>query len=172
MNLLKWCPAIINSWSTCWYLLWKFAGVLVKRFPVSMNWIEKIRISCFSLHAWNYSHFDSFTSKSWSNVLPFWTWKVIWMLINYRNKPGSSEIILPSGSILDRSQASRLLGDWFNSLESFSQRFNQIDIDISAFACLSGLSLISGKYHFHFSLLYAQPSLYHWRNAQAIPKYD
>ncbi|XP_015786496.1 nuclear receptor subfamily 4 group A member 1 [Tetranychus urticae] len=72
--------------------------------------------------------------------------EIIALRIAYQNKPGSKKIILPNGMVLHRNQVKLLFGSWFTNLESFSQRFAQIDIDISAFACLAGLSLITVRH--------------------------
>lgn len=62
-----------------------------------------------------------------------------------RNKLGSTKFILTNGYVLSRIQLMRGLGEWFVSLENFSRSFFALEIDTSAFACLCGLSLVSGN---------------------------
>ena len=47
--------------------------------------------------------------------------------------------------MLDATQCQRSFGDWQTAIIEFANSLHAIDIDISAFACLSALTLITGK---------------------------
>ncbi|XP_074597845.1 hormone receptor-like in 38 isoform X2 [Brevipalpus obovatus] len=64
----------------------------------------------------------------------------------FQNKPEASRYIFSNGQVLSRSQVVRLFGEWFEVLEAFAKRFTALDVDISAFACLCGLSLVSVRH--------------------------
>ncbi|XP_015786473.1 nuclear receptor subfamily 4 group A member 2 [Tetranychus urticae] len=112
----------------------QFVSILMSSMDVCKNFAEKIP---------GFSDLDKNDQELlfFSSCLEMITLRMV-----YQNKPGSKKIILPNGMVLHRNQVKLLFGSWFTNLESFSQRFAQIDIDISAFACLAGLSLITVRH--------------------------
>ena len=65
----------------------------------------------------------------------------------YRIKPGSSYIILCNNIVLHRNQFAVTFGEWLPMIEELSNQLHAMDIDISAFACLCALTVISGEFH-------------------------
>lgn len=58
----------------------------------------------------------------------------------------SERMVFCNGIVLHRSQVELIFGSkWFNSIKRLSQHLADMDLDISALACLCALSLINGK---------------------------
>ena len=50
-----------------------------------------------------------------------------------------------NGTVLHRNQVKSTFGDWLNGISELSKSLQSIDIDASAYACLSALTLVNGK---------------------------
>jgi len=50
-----------------------------------------------------------------------------------------------NGTVLHREQCRPVFGDWFDAIVEFSVALHNIDLDLSAMACLEALTLITGK---------------------------
>lgn len=50
-----------------------------------------------------------------------------------------------NGTVLHRQQVSSTFGDWLGGITELSKSLQAIDIDASAYACLSALTLVNGK---------------------------
>jgi hypothetical protein len=50
-----------------------------------------------------------------------------------------------NGVVLHRNQCLQSLGDWLGSIIEFSRALHAMELDVSAFACLSALTLVNGK---------------------------
>ena len=48
------------------------------------------------------------------------------------------------GSLVDRNQVRSSFGDWLNGILELSVSLEEMDLDVSAFACLAALSLLHG----------------------------
>ena len=51
-----------------------------------------------------------------------------------------------NGTVLHRNQVRSTFGDWLNGITELSKSLQAIDIDASAYACLSALTLVNGKH--------------------------
>jgi nuclear receptor subfamily 4 group A member 2 len=65
--------------------------------------------------------------------------------ISRRTKPGDKSFIFDNGVVLNEAQCQKSFGDWHLSILEFANSLHAIDIDLSAFACLSALTLITGN---------------------------
>ena len=50
-----------------------------------------------------------------------------------------------NGTVLHRQQVKSTFGDWLQGITELSKSLQAIDIDASAYACLSALTLVNGK---------------------------
>ena len=67
------------------------------------------------------------------------------MLI-HRYRPESDQFVFCNGVALHRVQCALALGDaWLSSIVEFSRALHAMQLDISAFACLSALALVNGE---------------------------
>lgn len=64
----------------------------------------------------------------------------------YRTKIDETSMTFCNGMVLHKVQVRRWFGDWLNTIEEFSKSLHSVDTDISAFACLCALTLITRKY--------------------------
>ncbi|XP_028142330.1 probable nuclear hormone receptor HR38 isoform X1 [Diabrotica virgifera virgifera] len=64
----------------------------------------------------------------------------------YRTHPNDSKLTFCNGVVLDMQQCHRSFGDWLNSIMEFCAGLNGMEIDISAFACLCALTLITERH--------------------------
>lgn len=65
--------------------------------------------------------------------------------LSYRARSDDTKMIFCNGTVLHRSQCQRSFGDWLNGIMEFSRSLHNLEIDISAFACLCALTLITGE---------------------------
>lgn len=62
-----------------------------------------------------------------------------------RSNPEKNKLIFCNGVVLHRLQCVRSFGDWIDSIMDFSQSLHRMNLDISMFACLAALVIITGK---------------------------
>lgn len=70
--------------------------------------------------------------------------------MSYRAQYDDAKITFCNGIILHRVQCQRAFGEWLNAIMEFSRSLHILEIDISAFACLCALTLVTGKDVFLF----------------------
>lgn len=66
-----------------------------------------------------------------------------------RSSPEKSKLIFCNGVVLHRMQCVRSFGDWIDSIMDFSQNLHRMNLDMSSFACLTALVIITGETHVH-----------------------
>lgn len=64
----------------------------------------------------------------------------------YRTHPNDTKLTFCNGVVLDKQQCQRSFGDWLHAIMEFCNGLHLMEIDISAFACLCALTLITGKF--------------------------
>ncbi|KAK0088790.1 hypothetical protein PV325_010730 [Microctonus aethiopoides] len=64
----------------------------------------------------------------------------------YRTKVGNHTLTFCNGVVLARAQCYRSFGEWLYSILKFCHALHTTDIDISAFACLCALTLVTERY--------------------------
>lgn len=65
--------------------------------------------------------------------------------LSYRARIDDTKIVFCNGTVLHKLQCQRSFGDWLNAILEFSKSLHAMEIDISAFACLCALTLVTGK---------------------------
>lgn len=73
--------------------------------------------------------------------------------LSYRARADDSKMTFCNGVVLHKSQCQRSFGDWLNAILDFSKSLHALEIDISAFACLCALTLVTGMYEFKFKMI-------------------
>lgn len=63
----------------------------------------------------------------------------------YRTKSDDTKLTFCNGFVLDKQQCQRSFGEWLHAILDFCTSLHSMEIDISAFACLCALTLITGK---------------------------
>lgn len=63
----------------------------------------------------------------------------------YRTHPNDTKLTFCNGVVLDKQQCQRSFGDWLYAIMEFCNSLHSMEIDISAFACLCALTLVTGK---------------------------
>lgn len=63
----------------------------------------------------------------------------------YRTHPNDTKLTFCNGVVLDIQQCQRSFGDWLHAIMEFCTGLHLMEIDISAFACLCALTLITGE---------------------------
>ncbi|KAF8773474.1 putative nuclear hormone receptor HR38 like protein [Argiope bruennichi] len=64
----------------------------------------------------------------------------------YRIHPDDEKLTFCNGTVLSREQCQQIFGDWLNTILDFSASLHSMDIDISAFACLCALALVTERH--------------------------
>lgn len=65
--------------------------------------------------------------------------------LSYRTRAHDTKMTFCNGVVLDKQQCQRSFGDWLHAILDFSDSLHAMEIDISAFACLCALTLVTGK---------------------------
>lgn len=64
----------------------------------------------------------------------------------YRSNPEKNKLIFCNGVVLHRMQCVRGFGDWIDSIMDFSQSLRRMNLDVSSFACLAALVIITDRH--------------------------
>ncbi|XP_064466228.1 probable nuclear hormone receptor HR38 isoform X2 [Ornithodoros turicata] len=64
----------------------------------------------------------------------------------YRIRQDDEEFTFCNGVVLHRTQCERTFGDWLNAILDFSRSLHAMQMDISAFACLAALTLVTERH--------------------------
>ncbi|XP_043288774.1 nuclear receptor subfamily 4 group A member 1 isoform X2 [Venturia canescens] len=64
----------------------------------------------------------------------------------YRTRAEDTSLTFCNGVVLTRAQCQRSFGDWLHGILDFCQALRVLDVDISAFACLCALTLVTERY--------------------------
>ncbi|KAM9860061.1 putative nuclear hormone receptor HR38 [Aulostomus maculatus] len=64
----------------------------------------------------------------------------------YRSNPEKNKLIFCNGMVLHRMQCVRSFGDWIDSIMDFSQSLHRMNLDVSLFACLAALVIITDRH--------------------------
>ncbi|KAJ7999535.1 hypothetical protein DPEC_G00195430 [Dallia pectoralis] len=64
----------------------------------------------------------------------------------YRSNPEKDKLIFCNGVVLHRMQCVRGFGDWIDSIMDFSQNLHRMNLDVSSFACLAALVIITDRH--------------------------
>ncbi|XP_019763493.1 probable nuclear hormone receptor HR38 isoform X2 [Dendroctonus ponderosae] len=66
--------------------------------------------------------------------------------LSYRTHPNDTKLTFCNGMVLDMQQCQRSFGDWLHGIMEFCSGLHAMEIDISAFACLCALTLITERH--------------------------
>lgn len=69
------------------------------------------------------------------------------MTFSCRSNTAEDKFVFCNGLVLHRLQCLRGFGEWLDSIKDFSLSLQSLNLDIQALACLSALSMITGKRH-------------------------
>ncbi|KAM8915693.1 putative nuclear hormone receptor HR38 [Spinachia spinachia] len=64
----------------------------------------------------------------------------------YRSNPEINKLIFCNGLVLHRLQCVHSFGDWIDSIMDFSQNLHRMNLDVSLFACLAALVIITDRH--------------------------
>ncbi|XP_072757501.1 uncharacterized protein Hr38 isoform X4 [Anoplolepis gracilipes] len=64
----------------------------------------------------------------------------------YRTNPGDTQLVFCNGVVLALEQCKRSFGEWLHSILDFCKALHFLEVDISAFACLCALTLVTERY--------------------------
>ncbi|XP_054641741.1 probable nuclear hormone receptor HR38 [Dunckerocampus dactyliophorus] len=64
----------------------------------------------------------------------------------YRSNPEKNKLIFCNGVVLHQLQCVPSFGDWIDSIMDFSQSLHRMNLDVSLFACLSALVIITDRH--------------------------
>ncbi|CAG9099003.1 unnamed protein product [Plutella xylostella] len=64
----------------------------------------------------------------------------------FRTRPDDTKLTFCNGWVLDKRQCQRSFGEWLHAVLDFSTSLHSMDIDISTFACLCALTLVTERH--------------------------
>lgn len=63
----------------------------------------------------------------------------------YRTRVSDNTLTFCNGVVLSRTQCYRCFDEWLFNILKFCHVLHSVEIDVSAFACLCALTLVTGK---------------------------
>lgn len=111
----------------------QFYNLLATSMEVIRNFADKI------------PGFSDFTREDQELLFQSASLELFVLRLAYRTRSDDSRLTFCNGVVLTRTQCERSFGDWLHSIMNFCQTLHTLDVDISAFACLCALTLISGN---------------------------
>ena len=63
----------------------------------------------------------------------------------HRLNPDDNYVVFCNGNVLHQQQCERGFGEWLDDIRAFSKILTSLEVDISSFACLTALVLVTGK---------------------------
>ena len=91
------------------------------------------------------------------------------LLLAPRTLPNSLKLTFCNGTVLHRNQVQSTFGDWLLGITELSKSLQAIDIDASAYACLSALTLVNGRPKYQ-DMLMTKHTLFPERHGLLEPK--
>lgn len=79
--------------------------------------------------------------------------------LSYRAPADDFKMTFCNGTVLHKTQCQRSFGDWLNAILDFSKSLHSLEIDISAFACLCALTLVTGSLTINNFILFSNISI-------------
>uniref|UniRef100_A0A3P8SHI6 Nuclear receptor subfamily 4 group A member 1 n=1 Tax=Amphiprion percula TaxID=161767 RepID=A0A3P8SHI6_AMPPE len=112
----------------------QFYDLLTGALDVIRNWAQTI------------PGFTDFCSEDQELLLESAFVELFILRLAYRSNPEKNKLIFCNGVVLHRLQCARSFGDWIDSIMDFSQNLHRMNLDISLFACLAALVIITDRH--------------------------
>ncbi|XP_022064291.1 probable nuclear hormone receptor HR38 [Acanthochromis polyacanthus] len=112
----------------------QFYDLLTSALDVIRNWAQTI------------PGFTDFCSEDQELLLESAFVELFILRLAYRSNPEKNKLIFCNGVVLHRMQCARSFGDWIDSIMDFSQNLHRMNLDISLFACLAALVIITDRH--------------------------
>ncbi|XP_076040016.1 nuclear receptor subfamily 4 group A member 2-like isoform X3 [Oratosquilla oratoria] len=71
---------------------------------------------------------------------------VLRLAYRFMNSPDDVKVVFDNGCVLHRAQCERSFGEWLQGILDFAASLKAMELDISAFACLSALTIITERH--------------------------
>uniref|UniRef100_A0A8C9XDL2 Nuclear receptor subfamily 4 group A member 1 n=1 Tax=Sander lucioperca TaxID=283035 RepID=A0A8C9XDL2_SANLU len=112
----------------------QFYDLLTGALDVIRNWAETI------------PGFTEFCTEDQELLLESGFVELFILRLAYRSNPEKNKLIFCNGLVLHRLQCIRSFGDWIDSIMDFSQSLHRMNLDVSLFACLAALVIITDRH--------------------------
>ncbi|KAK6471250.1 nuclear receptor subfamily 4 group A member 1 isoform X1 [Huso huso] len=94
----------------------------------------------------NIPGFSSFSLEDQELLLESAFVELFILRLAYRSSPEKDKLVFCNGTVLHRLQCLRGFGEWIDSIIDFSQSLHRMSMDISSFACLAALVIITDRH--------------------------
>ncbi|GAA6215636.1 probable nuclear hormone receptor HR38 [Lates japonicus] len=112
----------------------QFYDLLTGALDVIRNWAETI------------PGFTDFCTEDQELLLESAFVELFILRLAYRSNPEKNKLIFCNGVVLHRLQCVRSFGDWIDSIMDFSHSLHRMNLDVSLFACLAALVIITDRH--------------------------
>ncbi|XP_056887398.1 nuclear receptor subfamily 4 group A member 1-like isoform X2 [Takifugu flavidus] len=112
----------------------QFYDLLTGSLDVIRNWAETV------------PGFTDFCKEDQELLLESAFVELFILRLAYRSNPEKNKLIFCNGVVLHRLQCIHSFGDWIDSIMDFSQSLHRMNLDISLFACLAALVIITDRH--------------------------
>ncbi|XP_041097397.1 nuclear receptor subfamily 4 group A member 1 isoform X2 [Polyodon spathula] len=94
----------------------------------------------------NIPGFSSFSPEDQELLLESAFVELFILRLAYRSSPEKDKLVFCNGTVLHRLQCLRGFGEWIDSIIDFSQSLHRMSMDVSSFACLAALVIITDRH--------------------------
>ncbi|RXM92070.1 Nuclear receptor subfamily 4 group A member 1 [Acipenser ruthenus] len=94
----------------------------------------------------NIPGFSSFSLEDQELLLESAFVELFILRLAYRSSPEKDKLVFCNGTVLHRLQCLRGFGEWIDSIIDFSQSLHRMSMDVSSFACLAALVIITDRH--------------------------
>ncbi|KAB1279747.1 Nuclear receptor subfamily 4 group A member 3 [Camelus dromedarius] len=131
----QYCPADQAAAGTDAEHVQQFYNLLTASIDVSRSWAEKI------------PGFTDLPKEDQTLLIESAFLELFVLRLSIRSNTAEDKFVFCNGLVLHRLQCLRGFGEWLDSIKDFSLSLQSLNLDIQALACLSALSMITGKHH-------------------------
>ncbi|KAK6490553.1 nuclear receptor subfamily 4 group A member 3-like isoform X1 [Huso huso] len=115
--------------------LQQFYGLLTVSIEVTRTWADKI------------PGFNELPKEDQTLLIESAFLDLFVLRLANRSILAEDKFVFCNGRVLHRSQCLRGFGEWLDSVKDFTSNFQSLNLDISAFACLSALIILTEQRH-------------------------
>ncbi|KAB0395697.1 hypothetical protein E2I00_005138, partial [Balaenoptera physalus] len=135
LDYSRYCPTDQAAAGTDAEHVQQFYNLLTASIDVSRSWAEKI------------PGFTDLPKEDQTLLIESAFLELFVLRLSIRSNTAEDKFVFCNGLVLHRLQCLRGFGEWLDSIKDFSLSLQSLNLDIQALACLSALSMITGKHH-------------------------
>ncbi|XP_078394838.1 nuclear receptor subfamily 4 group A member 3 isoform X1 [Cetorhinus maximus] len=133
-NYTQFCAAEQPTSGTDAEYVHQFYGLLATSMEITQSWAEKI------------PGFSDLPKEDQTLLIESAFLELFVLRLSHRSAPAEDKFVFCNGLVLHRLQCLRGFGEWLDTIKEFSTNLQSLNFDVSAFACLAALVMITDRH--------------------------